>query len=694
MKKRILCLLLSAVLLVTVLPFSAFAKEETCPVVIDSGYMTSQIFLFDDEGNIEKRIWDLDILSILKQLVRQTPGLLEGAAEYMESRSMETLTKEFSLSVYNILEPMRREANGTPAYNTGVWPTSAKESNMQYIYDNMDKIEYLEGTIHEEAYIDRLCGQVGAENVFQFCVDWRQEIIYCARDLGEYINDVLSYTGAKKVNILSESHGGQTAGTYIALCSLVEKGGEAARELASLLDMTEQELKECFNLDNINNAVLNSPAIGGVQIAYDFLSCSVHLDLPTIIELVQGMNPYFFIAGTEGYVSESDLEWLLFFAKFDRINELVNLCLASENLSSTLISFGSLWDFVDVEHYDEIRQKYITDEEKAAAYAPMLKNTDFAHYTVMPQLDTLLSYARDNGVNVSIICGTGVATATGSSAAGDSIIAAKTASGAKVTDYGYRFANGYTTDLTDSQVNCTDKTHNHVSPGMDLDASYAYLPDNTWFIEGQYHAQYAFDEYAASLTDKLLLTDELENVYSDPTYPQFETTYNAKYGVHAQFDASSYGFVSSRDTTLVIENISAKSGLELVAIEVEGADVQFDSVAGKKIALGEKLSVPLSVPITDGGKTNFTVTVYYLKDNAVFSIGMRRFNFTVNGEENVAFDASSPIVAANVKPVYITADDVKSALSNFGAAVLAKALVLTFRRTLNLARLSFLEELK
>lgn len=692
MRKRILCTIFSVILLLTTFPLSSFAAEESYPVVIDSGYMTSQIFLLDDDGRIKDRVWHLDILGILKEIVRQTPGVAEGGIEYLKSQSMDKLADEFSISVSNILEEMRRSPDGTPAYKTGVWPIAPEESNMKYIKDNIAKVRYLWGTIHENRYMENLCEKVGAENVFQFSVDWRQEIIFCALDLGKYIKSVLDYTGAKKVNVFSESHGGQTTGTYISLCSVVDKGGAEAEALASLLGIKTDELKTYFNLDYINNAVLNSPAIGGVQIAYDFFSGKSHIDIPRVVEFAQAaLNPFFFIFGGNKYISESDCELLLFFAKFDRINELVNAVIETERLSSVLLSFGSLWDFIDAEHYDEIKAKYINTAEKQVAYAPMIARTDFAHYTIMPKLDEYLTYAREKGVNVSIVCGTDVTPATGSLVSSDCIVATETASGAKVTDYGFRFSNGYTTDVKDPLVNCTDATHNHVSPSMNIDASYGYLPESTWYIEGQFHAQYAYDNYALALTDKLLLTSDLKNVNSDSAFPQFETTYNAKYGVHAAFDKSVYGRVSGADEALIIENVSNKSQIELVSIKVEGADVSFESVSGKTIAVGEKLRVPLSSSIKEKGKTNFTVTVYYLEDSSVFAIGMRKFNFTTEGAENVEYDEKTPFTEVETAPIYISADDVKNTLSNYDFDIQLKAIVLVIKRIISLMTFSFLK---
>ena len=63
-------------------------------------------------------------------------------------------------------------------------------------------------------------------------------------------------------------------------------------------------------------------------------------------------------------------------------------------------------------------------------------------------------------------------------------------------------------------------------PSREIDASSAYLPENTWFVEGQYHGQYFYEEYTRSLVTKLLFTDEIKDVHSSKAFPQFEFSNN------------------------------------------------------------------------------------------------------------------------------------------------------------------------
>ena len=140
LKKKFLSLILSIVMLLTAFPLAAFAAEEQYPVVIDSGYMTSQIFLLDDEGKIDGVAWFPNVFTMLKETLREIPGLIEGGIQYLQSKDNKILSDELALSVANVLEKMRRNPDGTPVYKTGVWPIAPEESNMKYIKDNITKI--------------------------------------------------------------------------------------------------------------------------------------------------------------------------------------------------------------------------------------------------------------------------------------------------------------------------------------------------------------------------------------------------------------------------------------------------------------------------------------------------------------------------------------------------------------------------
>ena len=686
MKKKIFSVLLAVVMLFSAVQIAVFATDaEELPLILVAGYSSSKIFLFDDEGNIQEKIWSLNASDIINEIMRKLPGLGIGGIEYAAKKNTKALEKAIGETIKAVFEKMVRNPDGTPKYNTGAWPKKPEESNMEYIYANIEN-DYVKGALHEKRYTPIVSERLGAENVFQFSVDWRQEAVLCALDLAKYIKAVKEYTGARKVNIFSESHGGQTTGTYLSLCSIVDKGGKAAEDLAELLGLEYGELKNYFDLNDVNNVVMDSPAIGGVQMAYDLVGGNLHVDSTTILEFVESGNNFIVaITGGNEYVTEAEFEWLIAFLTLDNINELLGR-VVQNYLLEVVFSLGSFWDLIPYEYYDEVKAMYLTTDELKEAYAPMIEKTDYEHYVVMANYNENLTYARSKGVDANIIVGTDIPTVTGSTVNGDGLIAANTASGAKLSGYGYRFADGYKTDYSDDGITCLDPTHDHVSPKMHIDAAYSYLPENTWFIEGQYHAQYAYDEYALELVNYLLFSDDVADIYSNEDYPQFETTYNAKYAIHAEFDNSIHGTLTKGDTALVVKNVSANSNVKLVSIKVEGMDIDFGNVNGKKIKLGESIVLPFTGEVPDADMKNVTVTFYYLEDNALFSLNSRTFNYTVKGGAPIAFDRDNPLVKASVKPIYISEKDVKNGLSNFDFVTRIKAMVLSVVRVFTMLR--------
>lgn len=680
MKKKLFSIVLALVMLLSMLPLTAFA-ESTLPIVIVSGYSSSQIYEFNDDGTIKDKVWGLQAGGILTAIAKRIPGLTLANLEYMMNKNPEKIEQQVADAVMEIFAHFQLNPDGTPNYNTGTWPTDPAQSNMEYINANLETDPYIKGTIHEKRYTPYLVKRLGAANVYQFSSDWRLTAIECALSLAKYIKAVKAYSGARQVNIFSESHGGQVTGTYLSLCSIVDKGGEDASRLASLLGIEESALKDYFDLGDVHNAIMNSPAVGGVQLAYDLIKGGdqLKMDYQQIVSFVEyGNNPLKDIVGGNEYVWESEYEWLLGCVKLEKFGTLVNNVIQKHCLPLVL-SLGSMWDFLALGYYDEIKASYLDTEEKALAYAPMIARCDYAHYVVMENLNENLTYARNHGVNVNIFAGTDITTATGSQVNGDCLIAAKTAAGAKTLDAAYRFNDGYKTDYSDSAVTCTDPSHDHVSPRLNLDAAYGYLPENTWYIEGQYHAQYAYDSYAFSLTNAILFDETVKDIYTSAEYPQFEVTYNAKLGLHAKFDNSVYGTLTKDDKALVVTNLSEKSNMEITGIKVEGMDIKFDDAIGKTVKLGESITLPFSGDIPDADMKNVKITIYFIEDNTVCPLDSRTFNFVVKGGQPITFDTENPVIKDGADSEGWL-KDIANRLNAFDMPTKLKAIVLSFVR--------------
>ena len=228
-------------------------------------------------------------------------------------------------------------------------------------------------------------------------------------------------------------------------------------------------------------------------------------------------------------------------------------------------------------------------------------------------------------MNISIIAGTGNVVVTGMQENSDGIITTAAATGATCAPFGQRFADGY------EQINpCNGK--DKVSPAMDVDASTAYLPDNTWFVDGLFHGMTYKDNYTRTLMFNLLLTDNITDVYSDPAYPQFKYSTNASHTVHASFKGCDEGFVTGGADTLVVMNTSANSTVRIAAIECDVIDLDFELNPFIDIAPGESIEIPFKGEIPAVSGTVANVTVYYAMDT-VTPVGYRTQGFRIdNGE--------------------------------------------------------------
>ena len=196
------------------------------------------------------------------------------------------------------------------------------------------------------------------------------------------------------------------------------------------------------------------------------------------------------------------------------------------------------------------------------------------------------------------------------------------------TPFGKRFADGY----KGLGTNCNDETHNHISPSGEIDATTAFLPENTWFVDGQHHAMFQYENYGLDLAAKAVCTDELKNIYSDPDYPQFRVSDNPHRGVYAEFDKSSSGYINVDDTKLIIENTYKDNKIRLVSVRANGIDIKFDDVRGVVLKPGEKLELPFSGDVDRADTLKSVVTVRYLKIDSISTVTERTFNFSVLSE--------------------------------------------------------------
>ncbi len=578
--KRILCVLLSVVMLaVSCLCFAQGYSFDDLdgdvsknPVIIVPGYGGAGLFTEDGE-----RVWGPDIgamaLGLLENIAktgRALGNLMAGDAQLIGEVVGEQVVDKLGV--------LRCNDDGTSVYPLRPISVKAAETNTAALNEKFpDGANTYELEIQTELkkYLD-------PSHIYNFTCDFRMGAEYNANMLRDYIDSVLEHSGADKVNIYSLSHGGQITATYLAL----------------------------YGDDNkVDNVVMTSPAIGGAGIAYDPFAGEIDFDEETLIRFIE-----------QGVMIEEDVNWLV---KANWLGILDDILYAVKPYFYQVMgNWGSIWDFMPIDKYDEAKELLLDETQ----HAGLIEKTDRFHYDIYPTIGERLQYLREEyGMNISIIAGYGNRIISGMNEDSDSIITLSSATGATTPEFGKRFADGYV------QINDCDGNYK-VSPDMTVDASTCYLPDNTWFIKGMFHAFVVFDDYTMELVMKLLLTDDITDVYSDEKFPQFRDSSSLCHSVWAHFDNNVSGYVNSESKKLVVTNVCADSNINVTAVVCKGLDIKFKVDPTVKLAPGESVEFEYTGEIPQISGKQFDVTVYYLADNLT-PAGYRTQGYTVmNGE--------------------------------------------------------------
>ena len=598
--KKTLAVILSIIIALT-LSVQSFAavidREEFYPIIIVPGYSASGLYMQNEDGT-KTHVWGIDTELILKRVLARSIDLARGVKELTKGNAQliaDTVGPEFA----QMFEHMRCNPDGTSVYDIHTYTSTAADSNNTYLLENEDGKYMYEQEIM--AMFGSYIGEDWNDYIFNFSTDFRMNVEKCAANLDRYIDSVLEYTGAEKVNIYCVSHGGQVGATFLNLY------GEK-------------------KADKINNVLLTIPAIGGSTIAYAFYTGDIKFDEENLLYFIEN-----------GMMFEDDYHWLMSNENLNFIDEV--LCCLLPYIKNVMGYWGSMLDFVPANDYESIRNTCFNSEESA----PLLEKSDRFHREIYPSMAQKLQACVDAGINVYIIAGMGNKDIVGRGEAGDAIISASSSTGAACAPYGKRFANGYETLKTV----CGDSTHNHLSPSMEVDASTCYLPEYTWFVDGFYHGMTVKSDYNTELITRLMFTDDRIDIYTYEEFPQFHADTNRCQAVFAHFNNSVEGYVSQTDNTLVVENCSKKYPLRLVSVSCGGMELDFDNSFLKEIPVGGKIEIPFKgeIPCASGIKTE--VTVNYVQVGAVTPIGSRTFDFTVMNGEKVSFDSENPIVSSN-----------------------------------------------
>lgn len=560
--KKVLAVILSALMLFSVMSIGVVAKEEEkVPVVILQGYSGPSLAYADANGEpiIEngevKLAWPLNFDDIGMKLM----GLLADV----------TLNQnELGDAIVDVLQeyfaPLEMYPDGTSKNNLVPYPSGAAATRASTLIENG-----MEQYIPEAVVAEMAIAEVGAENVFGFTQDWRQSQVDSAADLDEYIQEVKEITGAEQVDLYGLSHGGQYGTSYLYYYG--HKG-------------------------DVRRAMFGDPATTGTSAVGSFFTGEyVDANLEDVIKFIQ-----------HGFEHEKDWEWLVQLLTLDDfLVEIVNSALVNTDLLEGIVLIPSLWDFVPYNYFeDALEYVGLNAEDNGDLYADTVKyHNDISNGGL--NLANTLSDLKVAGTRLGYVVGCGYDSVNGKYNS-DILIDTYLSSGSTCMPLGETFPEGY----TKAGTVCSNPNHYHISPEFDIDASTGFMPDNTWYVRGQGHGMIMHDPYTKSLVHDFLWGD-IENVFSSKAYPQFNLSENPGEVLYARFDNTSTGYHSTVDTALEITNLSAESNIQIWAIETEGADIDFDFDAGMTVVQGKTVTVKATNNDFANSGTPFAVNVRY-----------------------------------------------------------------------------------
>lgn len=610
--KKLLSVVLAFVLVFSTcaVAFSAsaeFDKDEISqyPLIIVPGYSSSSL-RNTESGEI---VWGLDTDAILDRVVDEIVELGVGLGALTVGNA-KIIAKTLGDGINVFMEEMKCNPDGSSKYpleRTVSGAEALNNANLMITHPNGDHRQ-------EQDMAEEFAEYIGHENIYNFTCDFRMGSEACAKQLDELIQDVKKYSGKDKVNLLAVSHGGQVSATYLTLYGWK---------------------------NDVDNAVLTVPAIGGAGIAYDALINNIVFDEECLVRFVE-----------HGTRTEEDYNWLVKAQQLGFIDLILKELIPE--VYDVFCYWGSIWDFIPADKYEETKKQVLDP----VASADIIEKSDRFHYEILPKVGEKLTECIENGMNISIIAGTGNRIVTGLNENSDGIITTNASTGAVCAPYGERFADGYV------QKNpCGGK--NKVSPALDVDASTAYLPDNTWFVNGLFHGMTYWDNYTRTLMMTTLFTDRITDVYSDENYPQFKDTTNPSSSVYAQFKGCGAGILGKTDA-LIITNCSWQNDVRISAVYCEDTNLRFKVNPFVKLAPGESIEVEIEGDIPEISGKSVALTVCYTS-GTITPVGYRTQRFRI--ENGDAVENEGGLVSAEAKtPLddFIISEGVDNLLKDLG----------------------------
>ncbi len=436
----VLCVLM--IMAMAVPAMSASAAGKTVTVYLE-GYGSS---LYDENG---KQIYDveLDLVNGLKEildelLVNLAKGMLIGDYE------------EYCDQLYDLIAPayaeLKLDANGEATDDNG-------NSYNGRGFDPATKI--------------KLSNSKFTGGYYRFDYDWRLSVEYNAELLDSFIENVLTKTGATKVNLIGRCLGGNIISAYLqnAPAESINRLNKVIMYIPSTLGL--EFISALFSgkieldPDAIDNYVKYSLAAN--DILGEGEDDSLLQMLTTIVEFVNEV----YILGYGASVIEGIVQAV-------KDDALANI------LRDSYASFPSFWSMVRDEDVEDAIALVYNTPELQQEYAGIIKKIRSYHENVQVNAEERMLELVEMGVDIMVISKYNFANFPLSS---DALKQSDSAASTTATSFGATTSN-FGETLSDKYIKSISQENlKYLSKDNMIDASTCLLPEKTWYIKNLYH---------------------------------------------------------------------------------------------------------------------------------------------------------------------------------------------------------------
>ncbi len=456
--KKIIAVILSAVLIFSAVAPASYAVNESCncgylPTIYVGPLGNTDIYENPNTEN-EKTLFRPATDTIVKLVLKLVPSLLGLIVFKNYDNFGDTLIE----AVDDAMGAMALDGNGNSAPNVAV------------------KLELPSETKH------------GKGEQYYFHYDWRLDPVEIAGQLDEFVTHVKTLTGHNKVNFRASSMGGVVTLAYF----------------------------NEYGTDDVDACIFQSCPLLGTDVAGDLLSRKLALDPRRLLDYATDGYPPFDAESTLLYFLFNGLYYsglvdIVLGAGEDILDKLQTRVF-DELLTPVFGTLLGLWAFVPDCSYEYAKSLNLNPETQAG----LIAKADYYHYQIQGRADEILNGAVADGVRIMIVAGYNIQRTPLVESLdhnSDATVDTKYASaGATVAPLNGTLGENY----VQKDTSCG---HNHLSPDEVIDASTCILPEHTWFIKDMLHSN-AHDGIM-EMYYWFMYADEYYNVWSNPLYTQF-----------------------------------------------------------------------------------------------------------------------------------------------------------------------------